>query len=285
MPKIRIHPLFIVLSVAIIVLSGLLNFAFSILAVLLHELAHSFAAYERGYKADKITLLPYGAVLLSEENLDKSSALLIAAAGPFSNFVLAILTVSLWWLYPSTYAATEYFVYANLVIGVFNLIPVFPLDGARIALAFSKNTAKSLKILRFSGALLAFLMLGLFVLSCFYEINVTLGIMSIFLYVGAVSGTKREMYVHMLNCSPVTKDFRHGVRHQTLYVAAELPLRRILKMVNPRCLNTFIVTENGKRLASLTEEHLFEMMKSRALTDSLSECLAEKGLDRIGQGL
>jgi Zn-dependent proteases len=272
-PKIRIHPLFLVLSAAIVVLSGILDFAFTILAVVLHELSHTLAAYERGYKANKITLLPYGAVLTNEENLDKTSAIIIALAGPFANFLLAVLTVSLWWLFPATYAVTESFVYANLVIGLFNLIPVFPLDGSRILLAFSKNTSKTLKALKFAGVLLSFSMLGLFIVSAFFEINLTLGVMSIFLYVGAVSGTRREMYAHMLSCSPVAKDYRHGVKAETVYVSASLTLRRVLKMVSPKTESVFIVMDGGKKLTSITEERLWEIMQNNPLKATLISSL------------
>ncbi|MEG2457003.1 MAG: hypothetical protein RSB08_04205, partial [Clostridia bacterium] len=234
MPKIKIHPLFIVLSAVIVWLSGILNFASAILAVLLHEFAHSLIARERGYVANKITLLPYGAMLLSEENLDKTSNLLIALAGPLANFLIALMTVATWWIFPSSYPYTEYFVRANLTIGIFNLIPVFPLDGARIVLSYGQNTAKTLKLLRRFGIALSFAMFSLFIVSAFYTINLTVGILAVFLYIGAISGTKNEMYAHILKCSPLTKSFNHGVRAQTLYIADTLTLSRILKLVNSK---------------------------------------------------
>lgn len=113
--------------------------------VVMHELAHSLVARAFGIGVKDIILLPIGGVARLERMApNPKQEILIAAAGPASNFALAVLTAPfLFLLYLKTtatssevsplvwlYAAQVYFV--NLLIGTFNLIPAFPMDGGRI---------------------------------------------------------------------------------------------------------------------------------------------------------
>lgn len=60
----------------------------------------------------------------------KRDMIWVAAAGPFANFVLAVLLSWLFRIWPAPFLL--YAVYFNLGLGVFNLIPIPPLDGSRI---------------------------------------------------------------------------------------------------------------------------------------------------------
>ena len=107
--------------------------------VILHELGHSFTAMYFGIRVGRILLMPIGGMAEFDEiPRQPGRELLITLAGPAVNFVIA----GLLWLaiglrgdadYPST--ATEFaqaILYANLVMGCFNFLPVFPMDGGRI---------------------------------------------------------------------------------------------------------------------------------------------------------
>lgn len=122
-----------------------LDFVWTLLALLFHEGAHALMARARGYVVKKIVLLPYGAMMSAGENFDKTSSVLIGLAGPCCNIVLALVTLGLWWLYPASYPYTIAFLYANLSLGLFNLLPVYPLDGSRVVLGFCKTNSKQSK--------------------------------------------------------------------------------------------------------------------------------------------
>jgi Zn-dependent protease len=110
-------------------------FFFSILA---HELSHSLVAIRSGIKIPEITLFIFGGVSrLSEEADDPKTELKIALAGPLSSFALALLflgvKLTLEEKQPSMFVAIfDYLSWINVALGIFNLIPGFPLDGGRV---------------------------------------------------------------------------------------------------------------------------------------------------------
>ena len=147
--KIRVHVLLLLL-LAFIVLGSpnawmaalLITTTFGI--VLLHELAHSVVAMRFGLKVVDITLWPLGGIARMSE-IPESSRIegWIAVAGPALNFALAALALPLFvGLFFSESASpvlstwVTYFLWSNLVLGTFNLLPAFPMDGGRILRAF-----------------------------------------------------------------------------------------------------------------------------------------------------
>jgi Zn-dependent protease len=105
-------------------------------SVVLHELAHALVARRHGVRVRGIRLHVFGGVSeLESEPPTARAEFLIAAVGPLTSFALAALFYGLGpmvagsaWLA----ALTGYLAAVNLVIGVFNLVPGFPLDGGRL---------------------------------------------------------------------------------------------------------------------------------------------------------
>jgi Zn-dependent protease/CBS domain-containing protein len=120
------------------VLSGLTATIFFFFSILLHELSHSLVAIRSGIKIPDITLFIFGGVTrLSEEAKNPRTELLISAAGPACSFVLALLFWGVRLILDGsspamTVAIFGYLAFINLLLGVFNLIPGFPMDGGRI---------------------------------------------------------------------------------------------------------------------------------------------------------
>lgn len=245
-----------------------------LLSALLHEAAHAAAAINQGYNSTSVTLMPYGAVLNSTDNLDKSSEVVIAAAGPIASFMLALITVAFWWLAPESFAYTKPFYLATLTVGVFNLIPVFPLDGSRIVLGLTKNRLQTLKLLKYSGIGFSFILLAFFVASAFNEINYTLGILAVFLFAGATAGTKSEMYIHILNNSPLSKAYGEGVREETVIISEDLILKRLIRLINNKSIKTFkLINGETKITATLSESEMLSIISKNKPTTALKNAV------------
>jgi Zn-dependent protease/CBS domain-containing protein len=122
--------------------AGLVATLLFFVSVMLHELAHSLVAIRHGIAIPEITLFIFGGVSrLSEEPQDPKTEFKVAVVGPLTSFALAAgfgaLRLALKVLEPSLIVVViGYLAWINLALGIFNLIPGFPLDGGRILRAF-----------------------------------------------------------------------------------------------------------------------------------------------------
>ena len=133
-------------------------------SVVLHELGHALAARHYGIGTDNITLYPFGGIA-AITGMPKSARqeLVIAIAGPAVNGALFLGAALLWgalgWRILLTVAAL------NLMMGLFNLIPAFPMDGGRIVRSIAwKITGKRGAATRFAaglGRIFGFIFIGL----------------------------------------------------------------------------------------------------------------------------
>ena len=120
---------------------SLLIFSF-FFCVVLHELGHSLTARRFGVNVPRILLTPIGGMAEFDRIPRRPSAeLLITAAGPAVNFLIVAVLLPVVW--GPIFSDTEFpemswpgfavqLALANLLMGGFNLLPVFPMDGGRI---------------------------------------------------------------------------------------------------------------------------------------------------------
>ena len=105
-------------------------------SVLVHELAHSLVAGARGLRVNSITLFIFGGVSsITREPASSKDEFLIAVVGPLTSFGLAAIFWLLGQAAPSGSgigAIAGYLAFANLLLGLFNIVPGLPLDGGRV---------------------------------------------------------------------------------------------------------------------------------------------------------
>lgn len=121
------------LSWSIALLASLLFFA----SVLIHELAHALVALERGLPVHDIVLFVFGGVAeLTEEPEAPATEFKMALIGPLVSFSLALGFGIIWLFTRDSHkpvaALTGYLALMNGRLGLFNLIPGFPMDGGRV---------------------------------------------------------------------------------------------------------------------------------------------------------
>ena len=127
--------------------------------VVLHELGHALAARREGMQAKAIVLLPIGGITLVDETQAQAAPdaatwkrdIKIALAGPLVNIAIAVvLGTVLLARFPEAHLWTKPFihsnhllrslVWSNLYLGLFNLLPAYPMDGGRVLRAlFSRR--------------------------------------------------------------------------------------------------------------------------------------------------
>lgn len=102
------------------------------LFVFIHEIGHLLCGILLGYIPKALNITPFGIGIVfqnykSKENIHLKK-ILIALAGPMTNILIVILSNLL-------LSRNEFFnevVYSNLLIAIFNMITIYPLDGGRI---------------------------------------------------------------------------------------------------------------------------------------------------------
>lgn len=142
-----------------IVSRGLLLISSVFAIVVLHELGHALVARRFGIATRDITLYPIGGIARLERMPERpSEELLVAAAGPAVNGVLALAIYAGLRISgagtdgdPLTIGAgfAMQLMWINISLGVFNLLPAFPMDGGRIlraALAFTMERPRATAI-------------------------------------------------------------------------------------------------------------------------------------------
>jgi Zn-dependent protease/predicted transcriptional regulator len=140
--------------------------------ILLHELGHSVVAQRRGIRVPSIVLFALGGVSQMErESPDAATEFWMALAGPLVSFVLGLLCLglahALGWVGPSSPAGSPLLAmlawlgYINFTLGLFNLIPAYPLDGGRVLRAaawwWTHSIERATRIASMVGQAFAFL--------------------------------------------------------------------------------------------------------------------------------
>lgn len=131
--RVRVSGAFLLLALAFVA-AGMGSHAMVLMvSVLGHEMAHALASSGFGAMPREVEIYPFGGVLEVEGDWGETAAeAVVALAGPLHNLVLAGLA---WWLSelplwrPGTLTL---FIETNLMLGLFNLLPVLPLDGGRV---------------------------------------------------------------------------------------------------------------------------------------------------------
>jgi Zn-dependent protease len=108
-------------------------------SILIHELSHCYVAKKNGLPIARITLFFFGGVSeITEEPQDAGLEVRMAAAGPLMSFLIGGILGALWYLCESVrapipiVATLGYAALINVLLGAFNLVPAFPMDGGRV---------------------------------------------------------------------------------------------------------------------------------------------------------
>jgi Zn-dependent protease len=146
--------------------SSLIFFA----SIVLHELAHSVVAKAYRIPVRNITLFIFGGVSqITREASKPLNELFMAIAGPLTSLVLGAVFLCTWWgMGRNAHPLDEVLVWVggiNLVLGIFNLVPAFPLDGGRVFRSLiwlvSRNYSRATSIASWTGRGTAWLIMGI----------------------------------------------------------------------------------------------------------------------------
>lgn len=272
-----ISPLFIIFLILIMNFGNILQFVIYCLVVTIHELAHFIVSKKLGYSLNNVYIMPYGICLNYRDNIVSSSdETKIALAGPCVNFILCFFCVALWWMFPITYYYLDYFCFCNLVLGLFNLLPCFPLDGGRVFVAQLSKKYDREHIYKFSVVLNYMVSLGLlilFVTSIFKDINYSYIIIAIFLFGGCINPNKLSSYGYFtLSCN---RDdlLKHGANIKMFAVSSDVPLYKIISKFSKYKYNIVYVVLGKGGIKVLSESNISALALKYSPTICLNQIM------------
>ncbi|WP_321421394.1 CBS domain-containing protein [uncultured Methanobacterium sp.] len=219
--------------------------------VVLHELAHSYVAQRYGIGIEKIVLLPIGGISAMEElPEDPGQEFRIAIAGPLVNILIALVCYGLFFVllpsYPTIASFLNYFALVNVILGAFNLIPAYPMDGGRVLRAFLASRMSYLQATETAASVGKFLAIFMAVAGIFW--NYFLILIALFIYIGADAEYKEIMISTLLEGIKVKEIMTPQVRT----VAPSTRVEELMEVMFQNKHMGYPVTEGEKLLGIIT---------------------------------
>lgn len=223
--KISIHPSCYFLIVFSF-LSGYFNLIFiTSILLLIHESGHFFTAYIFNWEIDKIFFYPYGGVskFNHEVNCPIKEELIVLLMGPIMQLGCYLVLMNI----PYLYNYQEMIKTINYSILLFNLLPIYPLDGGRIMqllICYLTSYNLSFKIIYF----ISFIVLCLITIFFFYNPTINILLIIVLLIIKLLTEKRNinyylekfilERYLHKYKFKKSkivkrTKDFKRDYHH------------------------------------------------------------------------
>ena len=238
---------------------GLIAAILLFVSVLLHELAHSLVARSRGLPVSSITLFIFGGVSnLDREPQTPGVEFWMAIVGPITSIVIGIIAYLLYLPVGASRsplaAILSYLAITNILLGIFNLIPGFPLDGGRVLRSIiwkiTGNLRRATRIASVIGEIVAFLfiLVGIWI---FFSGNIFSGIwigfIGWFLLTAARTANSQVMLESMFRGVTVSQ----VMNPNPVTVPANISLQRLVdEYFLPQGLRSALVVQ-GDQLAGL----------------------------------
>ncbi|MCT4606695.1 MAG: M50 family metallopeptidase [Marinisporobacter sp.] len=261
------------------------NLIISFLVVLLHEGAHVFTAKLLGYTIKKIEIFPFGGVAAVEETLamNPKHEILIASSGPIFNFFMVLIGYNLLYRFYITVDGFSFFMQSNLIIGIFNLLPIIPLDGGRVVrayLAYFIGFKKATKIVVILSKMISVL---LFIWGCYMvklnRLNSYLLFLAIFLYIAAHKEQRIATYIFMKEIAQKKQHLLCNNVLSTKYLTAvkSASIKDVMNQFVPRKYHIVTVMDTRCNVIGvLTENDIFKGMVQYGLNASLEKLLRKE---------
>jgi Zn-dependent protease/predicted transcriptional regulator len=248
------------------------------ISVTIHEIGHSLVAQSYGIKVKDITLLPIGGVSRIERIPDDpKQELRIAVTGPLVSFGIALLLFIIIILIAGPKGISGFsfvggrflpnLMWVNVLIGIFNILPGFPMDGGRVfraILAQRMGYVKATKIAASVGQGFAILLgiVGLF-------FNIWLVFIAFFIYIGAGEEERMVQVRSLLRDIPVAKVMATNFQK----LSPDDTLRKALEHIYHGFQEDFPVVSENKIVGILTKNEILSSLHKLGLDTKVTEVM------------
>lgn len=179
-------------------------YAMLMIFAILHECGHLIAGLIMGFKPEKINIMPMGLSIsfkipvenynkkIEKSNILSVKKIIIAFAGPIINIIISLIFTFI--NFNFTEVQRLNIVYANIIICIFNLLPIYPLDGGRILKQFikiKKGIINSLKYTHMIQNVSIIFLTFVSSIAIYYLKNISILIIILYLWILVINENKK----------------------------------------------------------------------------------------------
>lgn len=177
-------------------------YSFIMLFAFIHEIGHLLVGILLKMKPEKMEIMPFGLAIsfktnineynkkIGKANLLELKKMIVAIAGPLTNLLIIIITMNI----KIPVQKGLMIIYTNLLIMIFNLIPVYPLDGGRILkqiIHILKGKEKAEKNINDISIVTTIILTAIASIAILYEKNIGIFLIDFYLWYLVIKENKR----------------------------------------------------------------------------------------------
>ncbi|SFB16379.1 site-2 protease family protein [Clostridium frigidicarnis] len=243
-------------------------FLIAFIFVFLHELTHVLTARLLGVSDIKLKIIPMGTYIESNsfDYLDLKEDILISLSGPIFNLILGFIFWSI-----NKYLSSEFVLWcalSNLALGLINLLPAFPLDGARIIrcilnkkIIYKRANNIVIKLSFFTGIV----MIIFFIISYIYGVvNFSILLMAILILYISHKEKERVVYIIMGDIVKKKSKFlkKSYIENKSISVYYKKDLLYLMNIMDKNKNNIFTVLDDNMEFKEVIfEQEIVEALK------------------------
>jgi stage IV sporulation protein FB len=239
--------------------------------VFIHEMGHAVAAHHFKWRIKSISLLPFGGSVETEEYGNKSlkEDCIVILAGPLQHFWLIGSAYLLYTFSYMPYDLYQQFFYLNVTVLLFNLLPIWPLDGGKLlflGLSLYRSFIDAHRFTLLFSTGFAFIFLSF--ITIFQPFNLNIWIIACFIGLSLSMEWKQRYYAFIRFLLE-----RHYGRNGDLAILKPIrveeseQIHKVLEKFQRGCKHPVIILKNGKERGSLDENEILHAYFSDKMTN------------------
>lgn len=209
--KIKVNLKIFIFIIIFLITGQLKIYGILMLFAFLHEMGHLLAGVALKFNPESIKIMPLGLVVsfnvsahnhnekILKSNSFKIKKIVIALAGPITNIVIFILLI--YWSFGLSIETRIICIYSNILIAIFNLLPIYPLDGGRVVkglLSIYLNKLDSIKWSNIISNVTLYIITFISSIAIYYYKNIAILFIVIYLWtITIIQNKKDEIKIQM----------------------------------------------------------------------------------------
>ncbi|MEH6947657.1 site-2 protease family protein [Bacillus sp. JJ634] len=276
--KINVHPtLWFVVGISVLT-AHFIEMMMLLVIVFVHEMGHAVCAQYFKWRIKSIQLLPFGGTLETEEYGNKSlkEDIAVVLAGPLQHIWLIGGAYILYLLSFLSYDVYQVFFHMNIILFLFNLLPIWPLDGGRLlfnGIALYVSFLEAQKYTLYISAIFA--VLAFVIWMVLDPLNLNAWMIAFFLSISLLLEWRQRYYAFIRFL--LQRHYGHSKDLMTLKpirVDVNEPIYKVLELFQRGCKHSIIVMKNGKESGTLDEtELLYAYFSQKRTEDKIGDLL------------